>query len=109
VLEALPQRIGRALLDTLDPQRRALAWKAPNDLVAAASGAKVCGILVDARTTGSCVEQVIVGIGCNLDTAAFTTVDGRAATSLTALAVAVPDVTQVARVVADQLRVTVSS
>ena len=80
VLADLPRRLGDALLATFDVS--GLAWKAPNDLVARDGGAKVAGILVDARTVGAVVEHVIVGIGCNVSGAAFVTTDGREATTL---------------------------
>lgn len=84
VLDALPARLGQALLAALAPDGQ-LRWKEPNDLVASDGGAKVAGILVDARTVGTHVEHVVVGFGCNLRGAAFTTTDGRAATSLEAI------------------------
>lgn len=79
----LPRRLGSALLAAFAVD--GLAWKEPNDLVAEAGGAKVAGILVDARTVGDQVEQVVVGLGCNVTGGPFTTSDGRAATSLEAL------------------------
>jgi BirA family biotin operon repressor/biotin-[acetyl-CoA-carboxylase] ligase len=81
VLDELPRRIAAALLDAVSPAG-AVAWKAPNDLVCAASGAKVAGVLVDARTSASVVDEVIVGVGCNVTGPAFDTPDGRRATSL---------------------------
>jgi BirA family biotin operon repressor/biotin-[acetyl-CoA-carboxylase] ligase len=92
VLEELPRRVADAVLEAVDAGRRHVVWKAPNDLVSAAGGAKVGGILVDARTTGEQVDQVIVGIGLNVDGPAFTTADGRAATSLAAAGAAVDHV-----------------
>ena len=82
VLDDLARLVAMALLESLDADG-AIAWKAPNDLVAAADGAKVAGVLVDARTTGSSVDEVIVGIGCNVTGDAFVTPDGREATSAT--------------------------
>lgn len=82
VLDDLPRRVAEAVLDLL--ALPTLAWKAPNDLVGAADGAKVGGVLVDARTLGP-VARVAVGIGINVDGPAFTTADGRAATTLAAL------------------------
>ena len=61
-----------------------LSWKAPNDLVARADGAKVAGLLIDARSTGSTVDQLIIGIGVNVTGPPFTTSDHRGATSLAA-------------------------
>jgi BirA family biotin operon repressor/biotin-[acetyl-CoA-carboxylase] ligase len=81
VLEDLPQRIADVLLELLADAGADARWKAPNDLVSS-DGAKLAGILVDARTTGEAVDQVIVGIGMNLTGAAFTTSDGRAATTV---------------------------
>jgi BirA family biotin operon repressor/biotin-[acetyl-CoA-carboxylase] ligase len=83
VLDDLPRRVADALLALLGERR--VAWKPPNDLVSAADGAKVCGILVDARTTGS-RARIVVGIGINLTGDAFE-VAGREATSLGALGV----------------------
>lgn len=83
VLEDLPRRIARALLASLDSPH--VAWKSPNDLVDARTGAKVAGILIDARTTGP-HARVVVGIGINVTGPAFE-VDGRAATTLEALGV----------------------
>lgn len=89
VLDELPRRVADAVLRAVAAQsadlREALRWKAPNDLVAAADEAKLCGILVDARTVGSVVEEVVVGIGLNLRGAPFLTSDGRQATTLEAL------------------------
>lgn len=106
VLDALPTRLGLALLEQL-AQDGQLRWKAPNDLVASFGGAKVAGILVDARTMASHVEYVVVGFGCNVSGPAFTTTDGRAATSLEAIGAAVDDPERVpmriARVIADVL------
>jgi biotin-(acetyl-CoA carboxylase) ligase len=75
------------LLGCLD-DARGVSWKAPNDLVAASGGAKAAGILVDARMTGDVVDELIVGIGCNLEGPEFTTSDGRSATSLAQLGAA---------------------
>jgi BirA family biotin operon repressor/biotin-[acetyl-CoA-carboxylase] ligase len=92
LLHELPRRVIDALLDALEAQldepdavRGVLAWKSPNDLVAATSGAKVAGVIIDARTVADRVEQVVAGVGCNLDGAPFTTLDSRAATSVGAL------------------------
>lgn len=86
VLDDLPRRVIDATLDSVAAQcpraARSVAWKAPNDLVDAATGAKVAGVLVDSRTRGSSVELVVVGIGINLHGQPFTTDDGRRATSL---------------------------
>lgn len=82
VLEGLPRRVADALLE-LDER---LHWKEPNDIVDA-TGAKVAGILVDARTTDDRVDQVIVGLGVNVGGPAFTTSDGRPATTLAAVGV----------------------
>lgn len=84
VLEDLPQRVVRALVELVGGGGR-VAWKAPNDLVAASGGAKLGGVLVDVRTVGEIVEFVSVGIGINLDAEPFRTSDGRDATSLAAL------------------------
>ncbi|MCB0880264.1 MAG: hypothetical protein KDC46_14925 [Thermoleophilia bacterium] len=86
VLEGLPLRVADALLESLElvapGARGAIAWKAPNDLVARRGGAKVAGILVDARTVGSVVDPIVVGIGVNVSGDAFDTADGRDATSV---------------------------
>jgi BirA family biotin operon repressor/biotin-[acetyl-CoA-carboxylase] ligase len=88
VLDELPRRVAEVVLTQLElaaPGARSfISWKAPNDLVAASGGAKVAGILVDARTIGNAVEQVVIGIGINLNGAAFKTSDGRSATSVEA-------------------------
>ncbi len=96
VLDALPARLGQALLEMLAPDGQ-LRWKPPNDLVASAGGAKVAGILVDARTVGTHVQHVVVGFGCNLRGSAFTTSDGRAATSLEAIGAPLDSTEQLAR------------
>lgn len=108
VLDALPARLGEALLLLLDPDARAICWKAPNDLVAIVGGDKVAGILVDARTTGTDVDEVVVGFGCNVDGAAFTTSDGRAATTLQACGSTPPSSGAVVAAILDQLRVSAS-
>jgi BirA family transcriptional regulator, biotin operon repressor / biotin---[acetyl-CoA-carboxylase] ligase len=88
VLQDLPRRVVQALLDAIvdgvPGAAGQIAWKAPNDLVARKGGAKLGGVLVDARTTGASVDQLIVGIGLNLDGPAFHTSDGRRATSIAA-------------------------
>lgn len=94
VLEQLTQRVAGVVRELLaqaaglDPD--ALGWKAPNDLVDPVSGAKLAGILVDVRSSGGVVEQLVVGVGANLLGAPFTTSDGRQATSVEALAEAQP-------------------
>ena len=98
VLEDLPRRVAQSLLSLGDQ----LHWKAPNDLVDSA-GAKVGGILVDARTVGTEVEQVIVGVGLNLGGEPFETADGRAATTLEALGIARPGAAVVATAIASEL------
>lgn len=86
LLEGLPHDIARIILDVAWSEARVeLAWKAPNDVVAVGDGAKVGGILVDARTMGDTVREVVVGVGVNVAGAAFTTADGRDATTLAAL------------------------
>lgn len=99
ILEELPARIGSALLEVLVDIGAAglVQWKSPNDLVAAADGAKLAGILIDTRTTGSSVDQVIVGVGCNVRGEAFTTPDGRSATSIDALLRSATDIDELAR------------
>jgi BirA family biotin operon repressor/biotin-[acetyl-CoA-carboxylase] ligase len=89
VLDELPRRVADVLLATFGAGDR-VAWKAPNDLVDS-EDAKLAGILVDARTVGDEVEHVIVGVGLNAGGAAFTTEDGRRATTLEALGVEAPD------------------
>ncbi len=107
VLEALPARLGMALLELLAPDGQ-LQWKAPNDLVASFGGAKVAGILVDARTVGIHVEHVVVGFGCNVAGPAFTTADGRDASTLEAVGAPTGDglAERVAAVIADTLEYT---
>lgn len=85
VLEDLPRRVATALLAAIGDgadDEHGVVWKAPNDLVAASDAAKVGGILVDARTVGDAVGSIIVGVGVNVAGPAFTTRDGRGATSL---------------------------
>ena len=103
VLDALPSRIGLALLEVLAPDGQ-LRWKAPNDLVASRGGAKVAGILVDARTVGAHVDHVVVGVGCNVRGAAFTTTDGRDATTLAAIGAPVDELARLAARVATAIR-----
>lgn len=86
ILQDLPSRIAAVMMETLGAPHE-IAWKAPNDLVASSDGAKVCGVLIDARSTGASVDQVVVGIGCNLTGSRFATADGRTATSLSALGI----------------------
>ncbi|MCW2922042.1 MAG: biotin/acetyl-CoA-carboxylase ligase [Thermoleophilia bacterium] len=88
VLSDLPRRIVDALLEAIEALTRGpvagrVAWKSPNDLVDA-QGAKLGGVLVDARTVGEHVEVVIVGMGCNVTGGAFATRDGRRATTVEA-------------------------
>lgn len=97
LLDELPRRIAGALLDVLDAGDR-IRWSAPNDLVDA-DGAKLAGILVDARTLGTQVELVIVGVGINVAGGSFTTRDGRSATTLEALGVTAPDAGAVVSVI----------
>lgn len=86
VLVELPRRVVQALLASIAHAAPGLgelvAWKAPNDLVDARDGSKIAGVLVDARTVGDRVHEVLVGVGVNVAGAAFTTQDGRAATTL---------------------------
>lgn len=88
VLDDLSRRVAlgvRAAITLQIPHAAGyIVWKAPNDLLDAASGAKLGGVLIDARTVGSIVEQVIVGIGLNLDAAPFVLADGRTAGSVRA-------------------------
>lgn len=94
VLEELPRILASAVRDGIDPTGAdpgVIEWKAPNDLVAAAGGAKVGGVLIDARTTAAVVDFLVLGIGVNLDGGSFTTADGRAATSVAALSGTAPD------------------
>lgn len=90
VLEQLPRRAAAAIEAAITP-RGVVAWKAPNDVVCAVSGAKVAGVLVDVRTTGEVVDELIVGVGCNVDSATFVTADGRRATSVQRLGAAVDE------------------
>ncbi len=103
VLDALPARLGLALLEELAPHGQ-LRWKAPNDLVASVDGAKVAGILVDARTVGAAVDHVVVGLGCNLTGPRFTTADGRDAASLEATGAGGGDPDALAERIADAIR-----
>lgn len=48
-----------------------IAWSAPNDLVDAATGDKLAGVLVDATSVGCDVQQLLVGIGVNVLGPAF--------------------------------------
>lgn len=83
IVDSLAVRLAATF--ALDPG--ALAWKSPNDLVCAATGAKVAGILADSVTIGDQLQELCVGIGVNVTGAAWTTTaDGRAATTLEALA-----------------------
>lgn len=90
VLEELPRRVVDAVLESVrhvvSPHPSALQWRAPNDIVAVSGGEKVGGVLVDARTTGSTVDLLLVGIGINLGGGPFRTGDGRAASSVRATA-----------------------
>ncbi len=82
VLDDLPRRVAACVQRSVDDPAARVAWKAPNDLVDATTGAKVAGILVDARTSGARLEHVIVGVGINVSGPAFSTSDGRDATTL---------------------------
>ena len=84
VLEQLPRRVVEVLHAAITPATT-VVWKAPNDLVCGASGAKVAGVLIDVHSVGACVSELIVGVGCNTSGGAFTTHDGRAATTLAAV------------------------
>ena len=97
-LEQLPLRAAECLLDAVrEVTGSPLAvWKSPNDLVAPVpatfvpgahtSAAKVGGVLIDLVTTGGAGDRVIIGAGMNVCGAAFTTSDGRDATTLEQLA-----------------------
>ena len=103
VLDDLPRRVADCVLDVIGARGGrpdTITWKAPNDLVAAADGAKLAGILVDARTTGDEVGEVVVGIGLNLGSGRFTTPDGRAAVGLAALVDHAPDRSALGRALA---------
>lgn len=82
ILDDLPRRVADALLELLDAGG-SIRWKAPNDLIDEA-GAKLAGILVDARTIGSQVDHLVVGVGINVDAEPFTSDDGRPASSVQA-------------------------
>lgn len=61
----------------------------PNDLLV--NGRKLCGILAEAATGGGRVEHVILGIGVNLDQAAFPDALAERATSLRLLTGRAPE------------------
>ncbi|MCW2973125.1 MAG: hypothetical protein JWN72_1398, partial [Thermoleophilia bacterium] len=111
----LPRRVAQLTADALTEQfalpENHIGWKAPNDLVAASAtghaGAKVGGILIDARSTSSSVTHLVVGIGANLTGGAFRTSDGRKAVAIDALqargAWIDPDAPRLARSIAGAL------
>lgn len=107
VLELLPRRIAGVVLGCIERQQpdraAAIEWKAPNDLVTRSTGAKVAGILVDARSTGDHVDHVIVGLGLNLSGPPFVTDDGRVATSVEAAVGAQVDAERLRRDVAEAI------
>lgn len=80
-LAGLDLRCAHALQRELQPDR--LFVKPPNDLVDG-DGAKLAGVLVDARTIGDRVERIIVGVGMNV-CASPTTRDHRRCTTLEAV------------------------
>lgn len=88
VLNELPRCVADVVIEALRSQVgervEQIAWKAPNDLVAGDGSGKLAGILVDARTTGDQVDEIVVGIGINLAGPAFVTTDGQVATSVEA-------------------------
>lgn len=90
VLVDLPRRVAQAVLARLlqlDPELGGrVAWKAPNDIVDARDGSKLAGVLVDARSVGHEVREVLVGVGINVAGGPFTTEDGRRATTVAHLA-----------------------
>lgn len=110
-LSGLPRLVGQelhdALCDAVGAPAELLAWRAPNDLVAAggeAAGAKLAGVLIDSTTTGGTVDRVVVGIGANITGGSFRTLDGARATSLQALCEAPPvDVRALAQQVANRV------
>lgn len=92
VLEDLPHHIARLVLDAAwSGPGIELSWKSPNDIVAPGTGAKVGGVLVDARSQGSVVLELIVGVGINVAGPSFVTSDGRQATTLEAIAGTIVD------------------
>jgi BirA family biotin operon repressor/biotin-[acetyl-CoA-carboxylase] ligase len=91
VLEDLVRRIvarlEQRLCSTFGLEAGALSWSPPNDLVAAASGAKVAGVLVDAVSVGALVRELRIGIGVNITGGAWTTAaDARAVATLEQIA-----------------------
>lgn len=87
-LDGLARRAVDAVLATvaaLPGGGGVLVWNAPNDVIDAVSGAKVGGVLIDSRTTGAEVDELIVGVGINVGGAPFTLDDGRAVTTLEAV------------------------
>lgn len=86
LLEDLPARVAQCVLGcvfALDARlSERVEWKPPNDLVDADDGRKLAGVLVDARTVGDDVEELLVGIGINVAGGPFATRDGRHATTL---------------------------
>ncbi|MCW2950499.1 MAG: BirA protein [Thermoleophilia bacterium] len=117
VLEGLPRRTAELVADAVATRcgvdRAQLAWRSPNDLVASAAslhrGAKIGGILIDARSTSSAVTHLVVGMGVNLTGGAFTTRDARRAVAADALRAAGEspvsvDTALLARELAQQLR-----
>lgn len=63
-----------------------VAWSPPNDLVDAASGAKLAGVLVDASIVADAATRVVIGIGVNVAGATFTLADGRRCATLESIA-----------------------
>ncbi|MCW2959763.1 MAG: bifunctional biotin--[acetyl-CoA-carboxylase] synthetase/biotin operon repressor [Thermoleophilia bacterium] len=96
ILQDLPRHVGgvvrRELCAAAPVSIERLGWKEPNDLIDEASGAKVGGIVVDARTNGDVVDRLVVGIGANVGGLPFRTEDGRQATSLVAMSWGEPEI-----------------
>lgn len=78
MLDQLPGDLARIVVACIGVPA---TWREPNDIVDD-TGAKIGGVLVDARTTGMLVDEVIAGIGLNVTGPAFETADRRAATSI---------------------------
>jgi BirA family biotin operon repressor/biotin-[acetyl-CoA-carboxylase] ligase len=83
ILDTLPQRVAAVLLAAIADPR--VEWKLPNDLVESKTGAKVCGVLIDARSTGP-RSRIVIGIGLNVTGGPFA-IGPRAATTLEAIGI----------------------
>jgi len=68
-LDDIKKWIINGLMDVLNNQGIKATFKEPNDLYI--GNDKICGILMESRTTGNLLEYVIIGVGLNVNQTEF--------------------------------------